>query len=508
MPKTLKVYRTRAVHCQTDPWPSPNQGISILTLKPLLSWLPVLSGQIWLLAGGRLLSQLGTGFTLFYAPIFFVQQVGLSATEVGLALGSGSLAGVLGRFLSGVLCDSPQAGRRSALLLSAAIAAIADIFLATAANLPGLVLGNLCMGLGIGLYWPATETVVADLTQPEQRSEAFAVTRVSDSVGLGLGVILAGLWLQWTQNYHLLFVVDGISFVIFLGLVFLFIKETRPDRSPQSLDASRSTQPDRSPLDSIDRSTGPVPRLQEIPQTRSGFRLWPSLRSSLRTSLDPLIHDRALQVFLGANILFTTYLSQIQSTLPLYLSQGQDSTTGTPWFSAAVISRLFAWHVVLTAVLQLPVARGLKTWGHVGSLRLSAGLWALAFVGVGLLGRAMAQTTELAAIGVVPLAFGLLALLAMAVVSYLPAAAALVVNLAPPAQRGTYLALSSQCWAVGYFLGPPLGGYALDQGVAIAQGFWWGLAGSVLGLQFALQWLAQRSQAQGQKHGNSRSESP
>jgi hypothetical protein len=58
---------------------------------------------------GRLLSQIGSGFTLFYAPIFFVNQVGLSATAVGIGLGSGSISGVVGRFL-GVLLPTLNSG--------------------------------------------------------------------------------------------------------------------------------------------------------------------------------------------------------------------------------------------------------------------------------------------------------------------------------------------------------------------------------------------------------------
>ena len=65
--------------------------------------IPKLNNKIWLLTFGRLLSQIGSGFTLFYAPIFFVNEVGLTATAVGIALGSGSIAGIIGRFLGGGL---------------------------------------------------------------------------------------------------------------------------------------------------------------------------------------------------------------------------------------------------------------------------------------------------------------------------------------------------------------------------------------------------------------------
>lgn len=60
-------------------------------LKSLVTLFPNLDIRLWILAAGRLLSQLGIGFTLFYAPLFFADDVGLSATAIGLGLGSQSL---------------------------------------------------------------------------------------------------------------------------------------------------------------------------------------------------------------------------------------------------------------------------------------------------------------------------------------------------------------------------------------------------------------------------------
>lgn len=93
----------------------------------LPTFLPRLPAQVWILAFGRLLSQVGTGFTLFYAPIFFVNQVGLSATQVGLGIGSASISGVVGRAMGGSFTDSVFWGRRRTLLLSAVISAIAPL---------------------------------------------------------------------------------------------------------------------------------------------------------------------------------------------------------------------------------------------------------------------------------------------------------------------------------------------------------------------------------------------
>jgi MFS family permease len=71
-----------------------------------------------------------------------------------------------------------------------------------------------------------------------------------------------------------------------------------------------------------------------------------------------------------------------------------------------------------------------------------------------------------------------LGILAIATVAYTPSASAFVVELAPEPLRAIYLSINSQCWAIGYFIGPPLGGWMLDQSQGIAHGFWLATAAS------------------------------
>lgn len=398
----------------------------------LFSWLPTLDRRVWLLSFGRLLSQFGNGFVLFYAPIFFVNQVGLSATAVGIGLGSGSVSGVVGRFLGGTAADSPRWGRRKTLLWSAAVSALADVGLVLADDLPLFIVANLLMGFGIGLYWPAAEAMVADLTKGSDRSEAFALVRLADSVGLSLGVALGGLLVAATASYRALFVIDGVTYLLFFAIIYVAIAETPSKRGKTTL--------------------------------QEGWRR--------------ALSDLTLWIYVGVNILFTTYLAQIQTTLPLYLKNVASGGSVT----TAQISALFTWHMVLTAVCQLPVARSLRQWTHTRTLALSAVVWGLGFGGVWLAGTAP-QTLVWGAAA--------LAVLAVATVIYLPAASAYVVAIAPEAQRGIYLSLNSQCWAIGYFLGPPLGGWFMDR-PAIAHHFWPGLGLTTLVAVGVLLRLGQR----------------
>lgn len=409
--------------------------------------LPNLDHQVWILALGRLLSQIGIGFTLFYAPIFFVNQVGFSAAAVGLGLGSQSLSGMIGRFLGGSLSDSPQWGRRKTLLLSAAIAVLADSIFVLANTFPVFVLGNLLMGFGVGLYWPATEATVADLTTANNRNEAFATVRLADSLGLGLGVVMGGALIAATGAYRALFVIDGLTFAVFFGIVALAISETL--------------------------STQQVPR-----------QFWQGWGIALK--------DRTLLIYVLVNILFTAYLSQVQSTMPVYFNRfaGASSLESlaslqsvSHGLSEVVLSGLFTWHVTLTALCQLPMARWLNRWSQPRALMGSMVLWAMGFLVVWM--------TGVSTIGTIGWAVLALTVLALATVAYMPVASAFVVQLAPAELRGVYLSVNSMCWAIGYLIGPPLGGWALDQSPWVAHQFWWVIALVSLPALGILSWLDQ-----------------
>jgi MFS family permease len=306
----------------------------------------------------------------------------------------------------------PSCGRKQTLLLSAIVSAIASFILAATHNFSSFVAGNLLSGFGIGLYWPASEAMVADLTTADRRREAYAWNRLADSLGLQFGIILGGIVISTSGNYRLLFIIDGFSFFAFLGLIAVGIRETQTE-------------------------------------VRKSVSVWGGWRQ--------VLHDRLLWIYVIANILFTTYIVQIHSTLPLYLDRrGQ--------FSAAIISGLFTWHMALAVVSQLPIVRVLSRFSHPQSLILAALTWSAGFALVWGIG---ATDT-----GQLYWAIAALGMLGIATVAYTPSASALVAELAPDSLRGIYLSINSQCWAVGYAIGPIVGGWAMDGSQAWVDGFW------------------------------------
>ncbi|MBL1210364.1 MFS transporter, partial [Geminocystis sp. GBBB08] len=281
-------------------------------------------------------------------------------------------------------------------------------------------------------YWPPAEALVADLTTPNQRNSAFAISRLADNLGLGLGVIIGGWLIALTNNYRLLFIIDGFSFVVFYFVIYYSIQET------YQIETTHSTK-------------------------------WHGWSLTLQ--------DKSLWIFCLVNVMFTTYISQIQTTLPLYLT----NFTVNHQFSIANISSLFSLHIIFAAAFQLPVVKILNRLTRIQGLTLSLAMWGLTFI-LSWMSPNVAQFAFYWGI------FGVL-MAAMALITYNPSASALIVDLAPISLRGIYFAINSQCWAIGYLIGPPLGGFVLDQGIIQAHNFWLILASTVIIAMIILQYL-------------------
>jgi MFS family permease len=413
-------------------------------MTKLPTWLPQLNHQIWILVVGRFLSQIGTGLILFYAPIFFVNEVGLSATSVGIGLGSGAIAGAIGFFFAGTMTDSRFWGRRRTLLLSCAISALADVVFLLAHSFPVFVIGNLLLGLGNSLYWPSSYATVSDLTQDAQREEGFALTGLADTLGSGLGIILGGILLTASGLYRLLFVIDCITFLIFFTVVYWAIIENRT--------------------------------FEHHSHANSGFQGW----------LVALSH-KELIVFDLSNILFTIYFNLLESTMPLYFTNVIRIGSSGKGFSPATIGFLFSGYIIFAAISQLPLVRFFNRISRVRTLMISMMCWGCGFTFIWFAGTVANHQIILVA-----LAMGMFAI---AHATYYPPAIALITELAPEPLRGVYIALDAQCWTIGYLIGPSLGGWSLDQSSSIINGLWATIALSTLIGLVILQYL-HRLQAQ------------
>ena len=403
------------------------------SVKQGLNWVPDLPKEVWILSVSQLLLFIGQGFTMVYASIYFVNELGFSATQVGLALGSSGFSGIVGRFWAGSAIDSPKIGRRNILFLSTIIAAIACCCLAFATTFPLLIAGNLLLGVGLSLFWPATMAVTTDLTTKENRTEAFALARLADNVGLGLGAFLAGQYIAMDGNYQVLFLGKGAAYLICGVVVYFAIAETL---QPHGISADRASQSDK---------------------TETILQKWRQV-----------FQDRPFFLYIFASIFFTTYTAQLSSTLPLYLANFIPSGNTTTGFSEQWISYFFVWHSLFKIVLQLPITRWVQKFQPPNVLLAAMGCWMTSFSVIWI----TKETLPIHAIGIAIVIMAAFTLIGVGEMLYGPTASGVVGQMAPTHLRGTYFSLDSQCWALGYMIGPALGGWALDHPEVLGSNVW------------------------------------
>lgn len=403
----------------------------------VFSTLQLSNRQVSVQALGRLLIQVSYGLINFYIPILFVNQMGFSATAVGFAISLCAVTEVVGHFVGGTLADSPRFGRKAVLSLAALLGAVVSAVLVVAYSLGLLILASFILGISLGFYWTASGAAVMDVTEPEDRSGAFAVMGVAEYVGVGLGVLGGSALLGVVQaDPELIFWGCGLMFLAFLGLV-------------------------------QGAMTADYPRRPESAKGGGG------IVSALK--------DRTLLIFMVANVFFTTYVALVTSTIPLYFTNFMAGSDPIPGVSVGSTAGLFTWcYIGVGAVLQIPTTGLLTPLRRIWVLSGAIALWGVGFVLLWAAGTFAEAQFVWAVIA--------LCLLSLASVAYKPFFTATVSDLAPPSLRGAYIAVSSQCWTVGYFIGPLLGGWAMDQSALVAHRFWLGV-GLSTALCIGLLWV-------------------
>src|SRR3954454_15400291 len=195
---------------------------------------PRLSRQLWTLLSGSFFNALGNGVVFPFLLIYLHNVRGIGLGTAGLVLSATFVAGLAAGPASGALIDrvGPRPGLVASMLLSGAGFGSFS-FVHTA---PGAFVAAILAGLGNGSFWPSHATMVAALTRRETRHNAYAMQRVLNNLGIGVGGVVGGLIATTSHptSYELLFLIDALTFGGYLVALW-FVPS--PPRAPRVADA-------------------------------------------------------------------------------------------------------------------------------------------------------------------------------------------------------------------------------------------------------------------------------
>ena len=182
----------------------------------------------WYLWVGTLVNRLGS-FVMPFMSLYLTQGRKLSVADAGLIVSlygvGSSLAGPLG----GALAD--RIGRRSTLLLALGVGGLGTMGLGVVRPLWAIALLTFGVGLITDLARPAVFAAVTDVVDPKLRPHAFGLLYWAINLGFSCALVLAGLLAS--RGYLLLFFGDGLTTLLYAGIVFLRIPETHKPQPPE-----------------------------------------------------------------------------------------------------------------------------------------------------------------------------------------------------------------------------------------------------------------------------------
>lgn len=374
-----------------------------------MEWLKRLVGfdrAVYAVAAGRFVNVFGSGAVYPFATLYFHHEVGIALSLVGLGLLANNVALAAGTLVGGSLAD--RYGRKPVMVASLALSApplVAYAFVTTAAE---FVVVAAIAGLTMGLLAPASQALIADLTDGSDRERAYGLLKVASNAGFGSGFVAGGLLYGIAETS--VFVVNGATCGVAAVLFALLLP--RGERR----EAARAESP-RETLAVWGRAVG-----------------------------------RPLLLWLAVlNVGFAVMYAQMQATVPVWA----ESQLG---LTSQQLGTLYVLNPLVIVLFQLPVVDRIAGWRRTRGLALSAGFFAVSLLVVAAV-PAAPWLVGAALVG------AFLVLRTFGEILHAPLITALTSDVGAAGERGSQLSVMEVAKRAGFGLGSVVGGLFFDLGV-------------------------------------------
>ena len=361
---------------------------------------------LWTLAFSMFVNRLG----LMVYPlltVYLVQKLGLTPSDAGLILSSYGVISFLTSPIAGKMSD--WLGSEIVLKGSLVISGIVTLIYPSAQSFLSILGLTVLLAISGELFRPALLSLTAELATPEDRKNAFTLSRIASNLGISAGPAMGGLlYARW--GFAPVAVIEAMLTFVAAFILIQYLPSV--SRSPKGRVASSSTAND--------------------------------LNQQLRYWLKLLLRGHAeFKLFLSGVVTVIFIFFQFNSTVPYYLRQ----YLKLPEYCFGL---LFTLNATMVIFLEVPVNMAteklkIRTSLIVGSLLLGSGFGFLFLSRDGL-------TVALSG-----------ALLTLGEITLFPAMSAYVAGVAPKDKTGLFMGIYMMAFNLAFALGPYLGIVTLEK---------------------------------------------
>ena len=155
--------------------------------------------SVWILSWISFFADVSSEMVYPILPLFMVQILGASRTELGAMEGGAVLLVALMSAYAGFRSDrkGPGGGRVKWIRFRYGMPVLGKAIIAVATTWPLVLGGRLFDRFGKGLRGAPRDALIADAVSADQRGRAFGLHRAFDTAGALIGVLLSALLLWW-----------------------------------------------------------------------------------------------------------------------------------------------------------------------------------------------------------------------------------------------------------------------------------------------------------------------
>jgi len=198
-----------------------------MNIKSLFEDYTKLPRSLFILFFAQIVSSMGN-FVFPFLAIFLTKTLIYNEQKAGFYVMLATAAKVPGLLLGGKLSDA--FGRKKIFIIFSTLSGLFIFFCLLVGQIgqneiiPWLLIISAVFN---GANYPAMKAMVADLTNPDNRKAAFSLLYLGMNIGFAIGPLIAGF--LYNNYLKLLFVGDAATTIISVLLVYIFIAETFPE---------------------------------------------------------------------------------------------------------------------------------------------------------------------------------------------------------------------------------------------------------------------------------------
>ena len=288
------------------------------------------SSDFWVVLSATLMNQIGN-MAMVFLLIYLTQNLNLSLTKASFAFAAFSAATIIIGLMGGGLID--KFGGARTMIASLIANGLVLLIFPFIHQYFAVILMCILWGFSYGLYRPASQTFVSELSTPGLHRLTFSIYRLVVNLGMSIGPAIGGYLAS--HSFAIIFIVNGIANLLASAMLILGLLHSSW----------------------LKRRTGAQKKIE------LSFKL--------------LRQDRALSLFVIAMIPVSMIFFQHESTLAVFLNDLH--------FPLSFYGLLFTLNTLIIVFFELPLNIATMNWPYrinfmLGSVFITFSFASLVFV--------------------------------------------------------------------------------------------------------------------------------